>query len=116
MDHQEETGLPLDGNAAAGLLRELFALDMTVAEITCGSCGVVAVVGETRVYGGVMGAICRCPHCEASSCDWSTRLSESGSTCGAVAVCLPDRWSDEVRNWHLADITAHADHVRSLRG
>jgi len=29
MNHQEETGLPLDGNAAAGLLRELFALDVT---------------------------------------------------------------------------------------
>ena len=64
MDHQEETGLPLDGNAAAGLLGELFALDVTVAEITCGSCGVVAEVGETRVYGGVMGAIFRCPRCD----------------------------------------------------
>ena len=65
MDYQEETGLPLDGNAAAGLLRELFALDMTVAEITCGSCGVVAEVGGTRVYGGVMGAIFRCPNCDS---------------------------------------------------
>ena len=45
MNHREETGLPLDGNAAAGLLRELFALDVTIAEITCGSCGVVAEVG-----------------------------------------------------------------------
>jgi hypothetical protein len=65
MDHQEETGLPLDGNAAAGLLGELFALDVTVAEITCGGCGVVAKVGETRVYGGVMGAIFRCPNCDS---------------------------------------------------
>jgi predicted RNA-binding Zn-ribbon protein involved in translation (DUF1610 family) len=65
MDYQEETGLPLDGNAAAGLLGELFALDVTVAEITCGSCGVVAEVGETRVYGGVMGAIFRCPNCDS---------------------------------------------------
>jgi Family of unknown function (DUF6510) len=64
MDDQEETGLPLDGNAAAGLLRELFALDVTAAEVTCGSCGVVALVGETRLYGGVMGAIFRCAHCD----------------------------------------------------
>ena len=64
MDHREETGLPLDGNAAAGLLSELFALDVTVAEVTCGSCGVVARVGETRLYGGVMGAIFRCAHCD----------------------------------------------------
>ena len=48
MDHQELAGLPLDGNAAAGLLRELFAPDMTEAEVTCGNCGVVAMVGETR--------------------------------------------------------------------
>jgi len=39
MDHQEETGLPLDGNAAARLLRELFVFDVTAAEVTCGSCG-----------------------------------------------------------------------------
>jgi Family of unknown function (DUF6510) len=64
MDQQEEAGLPLDGNAAAGLLRELFALDVTAAEVTCGSCGVVAMVGETRLYGGAMGAIFRCAHCD----------------------------------------------------
>jgi hypothetical protein len=65
MDHQEESDLPLDGNAAAGLLGELFALDVTAAEITCSSCSFVAAVGETRVYGGVMGAIFRCPHCDS---------------------------------------------------
>jgi hypothetical protein len=65
MDHQEEAGLPLDGNAAAGLLRELFALDVTAAEVTCVCCGAVAEVGETRVYGGVMGAIFRCAHCDS---------------------------------------------------
>ena len=64
MDHPNEAGLPLDGNAAAGLLRELFAFDVTVAEVTCVCCGVVAQVGETRVYGGLMGAIFRCPHCD----------------------------------------------------
>jgi hypothetical protein len=42
VNHREETGLPLDGNAAAGLLGELVALDVTFAEITRGSCGVVA--------------------------------------------------------------------------
>ena len=65
MDHQEETGVPLDGNAAAGLLCELFALDVTAAEVTCSCCGVVAEVGETRVYGGPMGAIFRCAHCDS---------------------------------------------------
>jgi hypothetical protein len=65
MDQQEEVGLPLDGNAAAGVLRELFAFDATAAEITCGSCGIVAMVGETKLYGGVMGAIFRCAHCDS---------------------------------------------------
>jgi hypothetical protein len=65
MDHQEDACLPLDGNAAAGLLRELFALDATTAEVTCGSCGVVAEVARMRVYGGTMGAIFRCRHCDS---------------------------------------------------
>jgi hypothetical protein len=65
MDQQEEVGLPLDGNAAAGILRELFALDITVAEVTCGNCGIVAMVGETKLYGGVMGAIFRCARCDS---------------------------------------------------
>jgi hypothetical protein len=64
MDHQDEAGLPLDGNAAAGILRELFAFDVTTAKVTCGSCGVVTIVGETRLYGGVMGAIFRCANCD----------------------------------------------------
>jgi hypothetical protein len=53
----------LDGNAVAGLLCELFACDVTTAEVTCGTCGVVAEIGGTRVYGGSMGAIFRCTRC-----------------------------------------------------
>jgi Family of unknown function (DUF6510) len=56
---------PLDGNAAAGLLRELFALEMTEAEITCDNCGSVGAIGGARVYGGAMGAIFRCVNCDA---------------------------------------------------
>jgi hypothetical protein len=62
MDHQGAA--PLDGNAAAGLLGELFAVDVTVAEITCGGCGAVAAIGAVRVYGGPMGAVLRCAHCD----------------------------------------------------
>ena len=46
------------------MLRELFALDMTAAEIVCGGCGAVAEIGAVRVYGGPMGAILRCAHCD----------------------------------------------------
>ena len=58
--------VPLDGNSAAALLAELFAPDMTVASLTCGGCGAVALVGETRVYGGTMGAIFRCEACDTA--------------------------------------------------
>lgn len=58
-----DTSVPLDGNAAAGLLSELFASDVTSAAVTCGGCGTVFRVGEARVYGGSMGAILRCSQC-----------------------------------------------------
>jgi len=61
-----ETGnMPaLDGNAAAGLLGELFALDVTVAQFTCAGCGAEGEFGGARVYGGTMGAIFRCIACD----------------------------------------------------
>jgi hypothetical protein len=54
----------LDGNAAGGLLQELFALDVTAAEVVCGGCGTVAAIGAVRAFGGSMGAILRCAHCD----------------------------------------------------
>ena len=63
VDHDGQAALPLDGNAAGGVLGELFALDVTTAAVTCGGCGTVTEVGEIRVYGGAMGAIFRCTHC-----------------------------------------------------
>ena len=54
-----QDALPLDGNAAAGILSEIFALDMTEASVTCGGCGAVAEIGAARLYGGTMGAIFR---------------------------------------------------------
>jgi Family of unknown function (DUF6510) len=54
----------LDGNAAAGLLQEIFVLDVTTANIQCAACGSTAVVGSLRLYGTPMGAILRCTHCD----------------------------------------------------
>lgn len=54
----------LDGNAAGGRLRELFALDVTAAKIICDRCGAIAAVGAVRSYGGAMGAVLRCAHCD----------------------------------------------------
>ena len=56
----------LDGNAAAGLLAGLFAFEVTSAEAQCAGCGDIAPVGALLAYGGAMGAILRCPGCDAA--------------------------------------------------
>lgn len=53
----------LDGNAAAGLLREVFGAEMTTAAATCASCGAVAPIGESDLYPGGPGTVIRCRHC-----------------------------------------------------
>lgn len=56
--------LVLDANAAAGLLREIFVLDATAAQIQCAACDSTAAVGSLRLYAAPMGAILRCTHCD----------------------------------------------------
>jgi hypothetical protein len=57
--------LKLDGNAAAGLLREIFAMEVTDATGMCDSCGNVEAVGGLVVYSYAPGTVLRCPHCDA---------------------------------------------------
>ena len=54
---------PLDGNAAAGVLAEVFLPEMTMAVTTCASCGAVRPLGELRAYLQAPGAVLRCPSC-----------------------------------------------------
>src|SRR5260221_7623682 len=54
----------LDGNAAGGILREIFPFEMTLAEGTCAHCGSTRVVGELTVYKSAMGTVMRCPTCD----------------------------------------------------
>ena len=56
--------LRLDGNAAAGILREVFASEMTTAVGTCGACGADGAVGTVHVYMSA-GVVLRCPTCES---------------------------------------------------
>ena len=56
--------LRLDGNAIAGLLAEVFAVEMTSAHGTCGHCGAVDAVGAVHVYKAA-GYVLRCPSCES---------------------------------------------------
>ena len=55
--------LMLDGNAVAGLLQEVFAVEMTAAIGTCAGCGASEPVGAVHVYRGA-GIVLRCPHCD----------------------------------------------------
>lgn len=59
-----DADLRLDGNAAAGLLGNIFAFDITSAECVCGGCGAAGPVALLAVYGMAMGAILRCPGCD----------------------------------------------------
>jgi hypothetical protein len=63
----DETSLTLDGNACAGLLREIFAHDLTGARGACAGCGAVGPIGPQRVYGypAGPGAVLRCSACES---------------------------------------------------
>ena len=55
---------PLDGNALAGPLREVFAVEITAAVARCGSCGRVDAVGGMAVYTDAPGLVGRCPGCD----------------------------------------------------
>jgi len=54
----------VDGNAAAGVLSELFVPDMTAARTKCAGCGVTRAMGELMVYAHGMGMVARCPDCD----------------------------------------------------
>ena len=54
---------PLDGNAAAGVMGEVFLMETTMAVTTCASCGAVRPLGELRAYLQAPGAVLRCPTC-----------------------------------------------------
>ena len=54
----------LDGNAIGGVLREIFAMEMTNAVGTCRWCGAVNEVGRLHVYMHAPGTVVRCPACE----------------------------------------------------
>ena len=54
--------LMLDGNAIAGILQEVFGIEMTTAVATCGTCGAAEPVGAVHVFRGA-GIVLRCPHC-----------------------------------------------------
>ena len=65
----------LDGNAIAGLLRELFEHEMTDVLRGCASCGERHAIGAHMLYRSA-GVVLRCPACDDVA---------------LVVVTLPDR-------------------------
>jgi hypothetical protein len=55
----------LDGNAAAGVLREVFAVDVTSAHGQCVGCGNIGPMAETRLFADAPGLVLRCASCDA---------------------------------------------------
>lgn len=55
----------LDGNAAAGSLSELFAVDLTAAIAQCNGCGHTAVFAESHVFVDAPGMVARCAGCDS---------------------------------------------------
>jgi hypothetical protein len=54
----------LDGNAAAGELSKIFAIDVTTAEGQCAHCGTKKRFAEAHLYMQGPGLIARCCVCE----------------------------------------------------
>jgi Family of unknown function (DUF6510) len=54
----------LDGNAAAGELSQIFAMDVTAAEGECGHCGATRRFAEAQVYMQAPGLVAGCADCE----------------------------------------------------
>jgi hypothetical protein len=71
----EAGSLHTDGNAIAGLLQELFAVEVTAAWRVCQSCRADSQIGAHRLYTGA-GLVLRCPRC---------------GDLAAVLTVLPDR-------------------------
>jgi hypothetical protein len=54
----------VDGNAAGGILSELFVPDLTAARARCAGCGATRTIGVLLVYAHGMGTVMRCPECD----------------------------------------------------
>lgn len=92
LDEFPERGEPgyLDGNAAAGLLSEVFAVDVTAARGRCAHCGDESVMARAHLYPDDHGVVLRCSVCG----DVLARATETnGSVCldlrGLVWLQLP---------------------------
>ena len=62
--YEDGLSLMLDGNALAGMLHELFDIEMTIAPVECAVCGRHAELGELWAFAESPGYVLRCPSCQ----------------------------------------------------
>jgi hypothetical protein len=61
--HNSSQDSYVDGNALAGALRTIFAVELTDAVGTCASCGRRATIAEAHLYTRAPGLVGRCTAC-----------------------------------------------------
>jgi hypothetical protein len=54
----------LDGNAAAGDLSKIFAVDVTTAQGQCANCGAIKRFAEAHLFMQAPGVVARCAVCD----------------------------------------------------
>ena len=54
----------LDGNAAAGILEEVFTFEITTAKAACVQCGAAGQIGAQMAYMTEIGTVVRCSSCD----------------------------------------------------
>ena len=64
IDGDVSRALMLDGNAAAGVLREIFAVELTASPTECAHCGREGELGTLLAFVRAPGLVLRCPACE----------------------------------------------------
>jgi uncharacterized Zn finger protein len=80
---------PLDGNAAAGRLDQIFAADVTTATVRCGACSREGPLAELHLYGRNVGLVLRCPACGAVNLRMvETRSSINLDLSGLTSISL----------------------------
>jgi len=57
--------LAIEGNAVAGSLADIFAVDVTAAEVKCAACGANSPLADEEAYVRGPGSLLQCRHCSA---------------------------------------------------
>jgi endogenous inhibitor of DNA gyrase (YacG/DUF329 family) len=64
LESDDPVNLMLDGNALAGLMHELFDVEMTIAPVECATCGRYSELGSLWLFAESPGYVLRCPACQ----------------------------------------------------